>query len=430
MLTLFKNLRIVDKNSSLVKKEILIEDEYIKNIADNIKINGDYKTIDLNNNVVLPGLIDAHVHLRDPGLEYKETVETGSLAAARGGFTTIFPMSNVIPFPDEVESIKKYQAYLNKKGKVKLHPYACLTYKQAGETVVDIPNIKKLGIDIFTDDGGYGPRTLPVIKKAMELSNKEDVILAFHCEDRNLESSKRTMLTCLQAEKLGIHGGMSNLAEAIEVARYIKYAKQYKAHIHICHVSCKQSIDLIKQAIKEGVDISSEATCHHLTLVCDDVINANFKMTPPLKTKEDRLALIEAINDGTITMIASDHAPHSLQDKSKGLVESAFGITSLETSFPVLYTDLVKSNLVSLNRLIELMTICPAKRFKLDKQGELKIGNYADFTVVNLDKQYKIDSSKFVSKGKNTPYENKLVYGKILQTYVNGNLIYKEEIDD
>ena len=425
MKKLFTNLNFLTQKGDILHKDILIENGFIKKIGDNLKTNGE--TINLNNQLVIPGLIDVHVHLRDPGFSYKETIQTGTLAASKGGFTTIVAMPNVNPFPDNVETIKEYLKYIEKQTAINCLIYSCLTYKEDGYKVVNIPEIKKLGINYFTDDGGYGPRNDEVITEAMKLSKLEDVLLAFHCEDRTLETSDHCMLTCNNAIKLGVNGGMTNQAEAVEVKKYIDFAKKYQAHIHICHVSAKESVELIRKARKEGVDVTGEATCHHLTLTCNDVKDANFKMTPPLKTEQDRLALIEGLKDNTITLIASDHAPHSLEDKNKGLINSAFGISSLETSFPVLYTELVKTKILTLSELVNLMSYNPAKRFKMKNLGEIRLGAQADLVVVDLENKYTIHKEKFISKGKNTPYDKKEVYGKIFKTYYKGNLINWEE---
>lgn len=426
MKTLFKDLRLLNEDNSYSSKQILVKDGYIEQIADEITSNYD-EVISLNNSILLPGLIDVHVHLRDPGLTYKETIKTGTLAAAKGGFTCVIAMPNVHPFPDDVSIFPNYLSYVNKESVINCLVYSCLSKKQDGYEVVDIKNIhEKFHINYFTDDGGYGPRNDEVISKAMELSSSENVLLAFHCEDRHLESETKSMLTCQHAKELGVEGGMTNIAESFEVEKYIKAAKKYNSHIHICHVSCLDSIKAIKKGQQEGVDVTGEATCHHLTLTCDDVKDSNYKMTPPLKTSEDKEALIKAINDETISIIASDHAPHSKEDKSKGLEHSAFGITSLETSFCVLYTDLVKTNKVSFYHLVKLMSKNPAKRFNLTDQGEISVGKQANFFTVDIENEFEIDADKFVSKGKNTPYNHKKCYGLVLQTFYKGKEVYKE----
>jgi len=428
MIKLFQNAKILGKNNTFSIKDILVEDGFISKIESSITPKQDYEIIDINNKLLLPGLIDVHVHLRDPGFTYKETIETGTKAASKGGFTTIFAMSNVNPYPDNVETISEYQQYIKSKSVINCYPYACLTKSQDGYQVCDISKIhKENNISIFTDDGGYGPRNDEVIAKLMQLSNKENVILSFHCEDRNLESKDKCMLTCQHALSLGVKGGMNNEAEIVEVEKYINFAKKYNAHIHICHVSAKRSLQLIEKAKKEGVDVTCEATCHHLTLTCDDVINSNFKMTPPLKTKEDVDYLINGLKNGSIDMIASDHAPHSKQEKDTDLISAAFGISSLETSFPILYTKLVKTNIISLNQLINLMCINPAKRFSLPNQGAISIGNQANFFVPNLEDEYQIDVNNFISKGKNNPYDKVKAFGEIDKTYFKGNLIYQKE---
>lgn len=428
MSILIKNILLL-RQGNLVKGEVFFKNDTIEKIGTDLDVKAD-TVIDGKGCALLRGLADVHVHFRDPGLTHKETIKTGSMAAAHGGFVKVMEMSNVKPYPDNLNTIKDYLAYVEKESVIESYPYSCLTLKQQGEELVDLETIASNHlVKAYTDDGGLGLDCHHdnLVRKAMQLSHDLNLLLAFHCENRDLEAEKRIMFEGERSKQLNILGGMSDEAEADQVEYFVRLAKEYRAHIHICHVSCRQSVDILRKARQEGVDVTGEATCHHLTLTDMDVLDGNFKMSPPLKNEDDKTALIEAIKDGTITIIASDHAPHAKEEKENGIENAAFGIVSLETSFPVLYTELVRTNLLSLDELLTLMSNNPIKRFKLGEELTVEEGKKASFFLADLENEYTIHKEDFLSKGKNTPYDKKKVYGRIKLCVDLGRIVYKEE---
>lgn len=411
--------------STVRRGEVFFSEKAILAIADSFD-EKDVPRIDGRGLLLLPSLVDVHVHLRDPGLTRKETIETGTLAAAKGGFLHIFPMPNVDPCPDDVETGKYYLERLRERENVHCHPYASLTENQKGKTLVDMKALYGLGFHRFSDDGGESTEDEELLKKAFSFSEETGAIISLHCEDKSLERKERILFEGEKAEKLGFHGGMTNEAESTQAAFYIEMARRYGGHIHICHVSAKQTIEAIAKGKREGVDVTGEATCHHLTLTQDDVLDTNFKMSPPLKRKEDRDALVQALKDGTIDFIASDHAPHTEDEKKKGWKEAPFGIVSLETSLPVLYTDLVLGKkALTLPELIERMAKKPAERFGLRNVGSLSPGQESSFFLFDPEEHYRIEKADFLSKGRNTPYQGKEVQGRVVMSFVNGNVVYR-----
>ena len=409
--------------------DILFDEEKILKIADDIT-DVDAEVIDLKGKTILPGLIDVHVHLRDPGLEYKETIETGTRAALAGGFTTILAMPNVKPCPDRAAVIKPYLDKIAKESLCHVYPYGAMTLNLDGKVPTDYRALKREGIRFFSDDGGLCPQNYEEIENVCKAFTTSSSVLSLHCEERDKEAVKRVMFEGKRASELGIVGGMTDEAESVQIEDYSRACLKYPNKIHICHVSCLDSVNAIKKAADMGVDISAEVTCHHLTLTENDVVNADFKMSPPLKSEEDRRVLVEAIKTGVINIIASDHAPHGLEEKNRGLEDAPFGIVGLETSFPVLYTELVRKGVLTLSRLVECMSKNPAIRFSLDREGEIREGYKSDFAIVDLDEEYQIDKEKFYSKGRNTPYDKKIVYGKIIATYVDGIEKFKRGEND
>lgn len=403
--------------------EVLFTEDRIEEVAEKIEKEG-IERIDGKGLLLLPSLVDVHVHLRDPGYTKKETIETGTLAASKGGFLHVFPMPNVVPCPDNVETGKEYFQHIQKEERVHCHPYASLTCGQKGEKLSDLEGLYKLGFHQFSDDGGESTMDEDLLAKALTFSQKNDVLIAFHCEDKSLEREKRILFEGPKAEDLGFHGGMTNEAESSQARFYIEMAKKYGGHIHICHVSAKKTILAIEEGRKMGVDVTGEITCHHLTLTDEDVSSTNFKMSPPLKPKEDVLFLRKALKEGIIDMIASDHAPHTKEEKEQGFEKAPFGIVSLETSLPVLYTELVlKENILTLEELLDRMSLNPAKRFHLDGVGRIEKGYRSDFFLFDPNKRYRIDPEKFLSKGKNTPYAGKEVQGEVVTSFCRGLVV-------
>ena len=362
---------------------------------------------------VFPGFCDVHVHLREPGFSYKETILTGTKAAAHGGYTTVCTMPNLNPVPDCPASLKKQLDVIERDAVIKVVPYGSITKNESGEELSDMLSIKN-SVVAFSDDGN-GVQREEVMLKAMEKAKTLDKIIAAHCEVNSL--LKGGYIHDGEYAKMHGHKGISSASEYEEIARDLRFAKITGCKFHVCHVSSKESVDLIRCAKKDGIDVTCETAPHYLLL--DDGRlreSGNFKMNPPLRSKEDRLALIDGLLDGTIDMIATDHAPHSAEEKSKGLQGSAFGIVGIETAFSLLYTYLVKEGIITLNKLIDLICNAPRRRFGLEHEG---------FCVWNLNESFTINPESFLSMGKSTPFAGYPVYGKNLLTVYNGKTVYK-----
>ena len=369
----------------------------------------------LSNIAVFPGFCDVHVHFREPGFSYKETILTGSRAAARGGYTAVCTMPNLNPVPDNAENIKKQIDLINEANLINIYPYASITIGQKGEELSDMDKLAPLSI-AFSDDG-RGVQSAELMEAAMRKAKKLGKMIVAHCEVNDLLHGGYIH----EGEYAKAHGhkGICSASEYEQIKRDIELVKKTGCKYHVCHISAKESVELIRKAKAEGVDITCETAPHYLVLDDSNLKeDGRFKMNPPLRDKSDRLALIEGIKDGTIDMIATDHAPHSKEEKSKGLENSAFGIVGLETAFSVLYTHLVKTGVITLEKLIELMAINPRKRFNIP------LGN--DFTVWDLSEKYKVNSDEFLSMGKATPFEDMELYGKCVLTVCNGKTVYKE----
>ena len=367
-----------------------------------------------DNTFVFPGFCDVHVHFREPGFFYKETIKSGSQSGARGGFTTVFTMPNLNPVPDSAENLQIQLDAIKSGGVIEILPYASITKGQQGNELSDFEDLAPL-VAGFSDDG-KGVQSREMMKAAMLKAKALNKIIVAHCEDNSLLDGGYIHKGDY-ALKNG-HKGISCESEYMQIARDVELLKETGAKYHVCHVSTKESVEIIRNAKKCGVDITCETAPHYLVLN-DSMLKdeGRFKMNPPIRAEVDRLALIEGIKDGTIDIIATDHAPHSEEEKSKGLKGSLMGIVGLETCFPVLYTNLVKTGVITLQKLIELLCYNPRKRFGIKEQG---------FTVWNLDESYNIDSSKFLTKGRSTPFENHKVFGKCLLTVCNNKIAYKE----
>ncbi len=363
--------------------------------------------------VVFPGFCDVHVHFREPGFSYKETVLSGTMAAAKGGYTACFTMPNLNPVPDSVENLKKQTDIIEKDAKIRVYPYGAITVGEKGEVLSDMQGMAD-NVIAFSDDG-RGVQSDDMMRKAMEIAKAEGKIIAAHCEVNEL--LKGGYIHDGEYAKAHGHKGICSESEYKQIERDINLVRETGCDYHVCHISAKESVELIRQAKKEGLPVTCETGPHYLVMDDADLKEeGRFKMNPPLRGREDRLALIEGIKDGTIDMIATDHAPHSAEEKSKGLSGSSFGIVGLETAFSVLYTHLVKKGVITLEKLIELMAINPKKRFGIDT------GN--DFTVWNLNSEYKVDSNEFLSLGKATPFEGWTVSGKCIMTVCDGKIVY------
>ena len=368
---------------------------------------------DFNNIYIFPAFCDVHVHFREPGFFYKETIKTGSLAAARGGYTDVCTMPNLNPVPDSVENIKEQIEIIEKDAAVRVHPYAAITVGEKGETLTNMKALAPYCV-AFSDDG-KGVQSEAMMRAAMLKAKALGKIIAAHCED--------TSLLCggyiHKGEYARLHGHKGTCAESEwkPIERDLRLAKETGCKYHVCHISCKESVELIRRAKAEGVDVTSETAPHYLIFNDMDLKESgNFKMNPPIRSEEDRQALIKGLQDGTIDMIATDHAPHGYDEKSRGLENSLMGVVGLETAFPVLYTYLVKKGIITLEKLIELMAINPRRRFGLTQTD--------DICVYDLQSEYKIDPSEFKSKGKSTPFDGLTVAGKNLLTVCGGKAVW------
>lgn len=418
---LIKNARLIKKDNGTVVQDIMIHEGKIIRIAD--VIEADCESYDAKNCLVIPGGIDVHVHLREPGYTHKETIKTGTMAAAKGGYTTIMAMPNVLPYPDNVEVMIAYQKKIKQDALVNVYPYACITKAEAGREIVDMEALKALGVTAFSDDG-VGVQHVDMMCEAMSQAKIHDVMIVAHTEDMHYRKKTACMHEGKRNKQMQLVGIPSE-CEWKQVERDLKLAYELKAKYHICHMSAKESVALLRKYQAMGADVSGEVTTHHLLLCEDDVKDANDKMNPPLRSKADREALLEGIADGTIRIIANDHAPHSEEEKAKGMVESPFGIVALETSIPLLYTHFVKSGIWTLEQFQNLISTNPAKRFGFASKGKIKEGFDADLVVLGNSKQA-IDKSKFVSKGKNTPFDGWVCEGFPMMTMVNGKIVYRE----
>lgn len=408
-------------NEKFQRKDILIEDGKIAKIEDVIDEKAD-REVDLKNKFIFPGLIDVHTHLREPGFEYKETIATGSMAAARGGITSICAMPNLNPVPDSLENLEPELEAIEKDAVVHVYPYGAITVGEKGEELSDMDKLADK-IVAFSDDG-KGIQTEEMMKQGMIKAKELNKIIAAHCEVNEL--LKGGYIHDGQYAKIHGHKGICSESEWGEIKRDVALSKETGCKYHVCHVSTKESVEIIRNAKKEGTDVTCETAPHYLILTDMDLREDGFwKMNPPLRSKEDQEALINGIKDGTIDMIITDHAPHSLEEKSKGLEKSAMGIIGLETSFPLIYTYLVRKNIITLEKSLELMNTNPRKRFGIGT--EIKIGAPADISIFDLNKEYVIDSSKFASKGRNTPFNGYKVYGKCEMTIVDGKIVWEEE---
>ena len=406
-------------------RDIAFDDNGIIDIGTDVAVTEGCEIISGKGLVALPGLIDVHVHLRQPGNEKKETIKTGTMAAAAGGMTTVMAMPNVSPFPDNVETMKEYQKLIDQEAVVNVIPYSCITQKEGGEKVVDMAAMKELGYTAFSDDG-VGVQKDGIMEQAMAKSAELGVMIVAHTEDMNYRKPKACINEGAKAKELGLLG-IPNECEYKQLERDLQLVEKTGAHYHCCHMSAKESVQLMRDYKAKGCDVSGEATVHHLLLTEDGIDGPNWKMNPPLKTEEDRQALIGAIKDGTITVIANDHAPHTAEEKARSMEDAPFGIVTIENAFSLLYTYLVKEGEISLVKLVKLMSENPAKRFGMEKKGALKKGYASDIILVDLDNEFVIDKEKFYSKGRNTPFHGWKCCGKVKQTFVNGISVYKEE---
>lgn len=375
----------------------------------------DFSTINFSRCVVFPGFCDVHVHFREPGFFYKETIASGSLASAKGGYTAVCTMPNLNPVPDSIEHLKIQKDIIETSACIHVYPYGSITVGEKGEELSDLNGMAPDVIG-FSDDG-RGVQSDNMMREAMKKAKELRKPIVAHCEVNEL--LRGGYIHDGDYAKEHGHRGICSKSEWAQIARDIELVKEIGVKYHVCHISTKESVDIIRKAKAEGVDITCETGPHYL--VMDDSMlqeDGRFKMNPPLRSKEDRDALIEGIIDGTIDMIATDHAPHSAEEKSKGLENSAFGVVGIETAFPIMYTYLVKTGVITMDRLVELMVINPRKRF------DIPLG--CDYSIWDIEEEYTIDPAEFVSLGKATPFEGWKVNGRCLATVCDGKIVYKK----
>ena len=386
----------------------------IDKLSDAVLGNGDFADLDFENCVVFPGFCDVHVHFREPGFSYKETIKSGSLASAHGGYTAVCTMPNLNPVPDSAEHLNEQLKIIKSDSVINVYPYGSITVGQKGEELSDMDAIANKVV-AFSDDG-KGVQNEEMMREAMLKAKALGKIIVAHCEDNSLLHGG--YIHDGVYAKNHNHKGICSESEWKPIERDLRLAKETGCAYHVCHISCKESVELIRKAKAEGVNVTCETAPHYLILTDEDLKeNGKFKMNPPLRSKEDRAALIEGIKDGTIDMIATDHAPHSAEEKAKGLRDSSFGIVGIESAFQLIYTHLVKKNIITLEKAVELLAVNPRKRFNIPFGDDCTVWNLNEKTVISL--------SEFLSKGKSTPFENTEVYGKCLLTVCGGTTVYK-----
>ena len=412
MKTLFKDAMIYD-NGVMKKQNILFDGTSLS------VFKGEIFPVDatvIDNTVILPGFCDVHVHFREPGFSYKETMETGSKAAARGGYTSVLTMPNLKPAPDSSENLGIQLDAIKNGAVIPVLPYGTITVGEAGEALSDMEGMKN-SVAGFSDDG-RGVQSAALMEAAMKKAKALDMPIVAHCEDNSLLRGGYIH----DGEYAAAHGhkGICSESEYAQIIRDLELVKKIGCKYHVCHVSAKESVEAIRKAKSEGVDVTCETGPHYLTM--DDSMleeDGRFKMNPPIRAKEDRDALIAGILDGTVDMIATDHAPHSAEEKSRGLAGSLMGVVGLETAFAVLYTKLVLTGIISLPELVRLMSEKPRERFRINTDP--------GFTVFEVGEEYEIDPSEFVSMGRATPFAGWKVRGRCLATVYGGKAVYLDE---
>lgn len=424
MSMLIKNGKLLTENG-FETVDIFIENGKISKIGPQLSSDAE-QIIEAEGKLVAPGLIDLHVHLREPGGEKKETIATGTLAAAKGGFTTVAAMPNTRPVPDSKAQMEWLQERIQETASIRVLPYASITVRELGQELTNFAELKEAGAFALTDDG-VGVQSAGMMLKAMKKAAKLDIAIVAHCEDNTL-INKGSLHEGKKAEELGING-IPSVCESVHIARDILLAEEAGCHYHVCHISTKESVRAVRDAKKYGIKVTAEVTPHHLLLCEDDILgnDANYKMNPPLRSKEDQEALMEGLLDGTIDFIATDHAPHTRQEKAEGIELAPFGIVGLETAFPLLYTNLVEKKMLTLKELVDFFTIKPAKAFGLP-YGELKPGALADIVLIDLNQEEEINPDEFLSKGRNTPFAGWNCKGWPVMTIAKGKIIWEKGV--
>lgn len=411
MMLVFKNAKMYE-DGKMITSNISFDGMALSPIMEDLS-HFDESTVVIDNMAILPGFCDVHVHLREPGFSYKETIKSGTLASARGGYTAVCSMPNISPVPDSKEHLEAQLEIIRRDACIPVYPYGSITVAEKGEELSDMEEMAD-DVIAFSDDG-KGVQNEEMMISAMKKAKSLNKMIVAHCEDNSL--LRGGYIHNGEYARAHGHKGICSESEWGQIDRDLKLAEKTGVAYHVCHISTKESVDVIRKAKARGVNVTTETGPHYILL--DDSCleeNGRFKMNPPLRSPEDREAILEGVLDGTIDMIATDHAPHSAEEKDKGLQKSAMGVVGIETAFPLLYTGLVKTGKLTLERLVELMSVTPRRRFGINSD--------AGFTVFDLNEEYSIDTSEFLSKGKSTPFEGAKVFGKCLLTVYEGKIVY------
>tara|TARA_B100001971_G_C18265346_1_gene591634 strand:- start:4433 stop:5740 length:1308 start_codon:yes stop_codon:yes gene_type:complete len=434
-MTLIRNAKTLgaflglDEKNKLYQVDCLIDGGRVKELSQNPIEGYEGEVIEANGMFLSPGLVDPQVHFREPGMEYKEDIESGSKTAARGGFTAVVSMPNTSPTADSPEVVKAMWDKQKEVGLCRVYPTGALSHSLKGEKLTNFSELKESGAVAITDDG-KGVQRDEVFMEAMKLAREVRLPILDHSEDESL-SLGGAIHKGKVSEKYGVKGIDSN-SESEHVRRGCEYAEKTGAHYHVLHISTKRSIEFVREAKKKGINVTAEVSPHHLLLCDEDIpekgdgsLDANWKMNPPLRSKEDRDACVEALVDGTIDAIATDHAPHAPHEKEQHIEKAPFGIIGLETSFPLIYTEFVKTGKITLSRCIELMSLKAAELFNLP-HGRLEEGEVADLALFDLDSEYTVDPSQFASKSKNSPFIGLKLFGRAKLTLLEGRVVHSD----
>lgn len=423
MKTIIRNGHVLNPSTNMDGVfDVAIENGIISEIAATITTDGADQVIDASGKYVMPGFIDLHVHFREPGFEYKETIKTGAMSSAKGGYTSVCPMPNTNPAIDSKEMVEWVKEKERTDSVVHILPVGAVTKGQAGVEVTDMKGMKEAGAVAVSEDG-KSVMDILVYVEGMKEAAKNNLVVMAHCEDKQLVRGG-VMNAGKRAEELGLKG-ITNSVEDVITARDIFLANETGAQLHLCHCSTKDSVSLVKLAKDAGYKVSGEVCPHHFTLADEDIPcdDANYKMNPPLRSRRDVQALKEGLRDGIMDVISTDHAPHSAEEKAKSMAQAPFGIVGEETAFALTVTELVEQGYLTKMQLVEKMSYNPARILGIEK-GRLEPGKAADIVIADFDETYTIDTSTFVSKGKNTPFNGKQVKGRVYQTLVDGKIVY------